>query len=343
MKIGILAPAAWRLPPRNYGPWELIAYNMAEGLVKRGHKVTVFATQDSKTRAKLSGIVPRPYREHPRDMLEDVWQALHLGFFFERADQFDLLHNHYNFLPLTYSRLVKPPLVTTIHGFTSKKILPVFQEYNKDNYYISISDADRDPSLKYAATVYNGINLSQFEFNPKPKNYLVFLGRVAREKGTDLAIKVAKKTGRELKIAAIIPSEEEEYWQKEIEPLIDGKQIQYLGPADPKMRNGVLKDAFASLHLVRFNEPFGLTMVEAMACGTPVIAMNRGSVPEIVLDGKSGYKVNNVDQASEAVEKIAKIRRKDCRRWVEDNFTLEKMAENYEKVYQKILSKNGKD
>ncbi len=146
-----------------------------------------------------------------------------------------------------------------------------------------------------------------------------------------------------LKIAAIIPPEEEEYWQKKIKPLIDGKQIQYLGPADPKMRNEVLKDAFASLHLVRFNEPFGLTLVEAMACGTPVIAMDRGSVPEIVIDGKSGYRVSNVDQASEAVGKIARVKRKDCRLWVEENFTLEKMAENYEKVYQKILNKNGKD
>src|SRR3990172_8381518 len=295
MKIGILAPSAWRVPPKNYGPWELVAYNMAEGLVKRGHEVTVFATLDSKTNAKLKGIVPHPYREHPGKMPEDVWQALHIGFFFEQANQFDILHNHYNFLPLTYSRLVRPPMVTTIHGFTSKKILPVFKKYNKDNYYISISDADRDLSLKYLATVYNGIDLSQFEFNPKPKDYLVFLGRAAREKGTDLAIKAAKKSGLKLKIGAIIPPEEKEYWQKEIKPLIDGKQIEYLGPADPKMRNELLGGALALLHLIRFDEPFGLTMVEAMACGTPVIAMDRGSVPEIVVEGKSGYKVNNLD------------------------------------------------
>lgn len=340
MKIGILAPAAWRLPPRNYGPWELVAYNLAEGLVKRGHEVTIFATKDSKTKANLEAIVPRPYREHPAEMPEEIWQALHLGFFFERANQFDILHNHYNFSPLTYSRLVKPPMVTTIHGFTSKKILPVFQEYNQDNYYVSISDADRDSSLNYIATVYNGINLDEFEFNPKPKDYLVFLGRVARDKGTDLAIKVAKKTGRVLKIAATIPPEEKKFWEEEIKPSIDGKQIQYLGPANPKMRNEVLGGAFCSLHMIRFDEPFGLTLVEAMACGTPVIAMDKGSIPEIVVDGKSGYKVASVDEAAERVEQIRTIKREDCRSQVKEKFTREKMAENYEKVYQKILNQH---
>jgi glycosyltransferase involved in cell wall biosynthesis len=231
-------------------------------------------------------------------------------------------------------------MVTTIHGFTSKKVLPVFQEYNQDNYYVSISDADRDPSLNYLATVYNGINLDEFEFNPKPKDYLVFLGRIARDKGTNLAIKVAKETGRVLKIAAIIPPEEKKFWEKEIKPLIDGKQIQYLGPADPKMRNEILREAFCSLHLIRFNEPFGLTLVEAMACGTPVIAMNKGSVPEIVIDGQSGYKVASVAEAAEKVEQIKRIKREDCREQVKEKFTREKMAENYEKVYQEILNQH---
>lgn len=341
MKIGILAPAAWRVPPRDYGPWELVAYNMTQGLVKKGHEVTLFATSDSKTEAKLASIVPHPYREHPDEMEECVWEALHIGHFFEQANQFDIIHNHYNFLPLTYSRLVRPPMVTTIHGFTSKKILPVFQEYNKNNYYISISDADRDPSLNYTATVYNGIDLGEFEFNPNPKDYLVFLGRIARDKGTDLAIKVAKETGRELKIAAIIPPEEKGYWEKEVKPLIDGKQIQYLGPADPEMRNKILKEAFCSLHMIRFEEPFGLTLVEAMACGTPVVAINKGSVPEIVVDGLNGYKVKDVAEAVEGISKIKKINRKDCRKSVEEKFTTQKMVDSYEKVYQKILSQHG--
>lgn len=343
MKIGVLAPVAWRVPPKDYGPWELVAYNMTEGLVKKGHEVTLFATKDSKTSARLESIVSHPYRRHKKEMQADVWQVLHIGHFFEKANQFDILHNHYDFIPLTYSRLVKPPMVTTIHGFSSKKILPVFQEYNEDNYYVSISDADRDPSLDYEGTVYNGINLSELTFNDKPKDYMIFLGRIAKDKGTELAIEVAKKTKRKLIIAGMVPPEEKEYFEKEVEPQIDGKLVEFVGPADPPMRDKLFREAYCTLHMIQFDEPFGLIMTESMATGTPVIAIERGSVSEVVEDGVSGYKVKDVNEAVANVDKIGQIKREDCRKWVEGKFTNEKMVEGYEKIYNKILEKHEKN
>lgn len=338
MKIAVLAPAAWRCPPKDYGPWELVASNLTEGLVKEGHDVTLFATADSKTSAKLESIVPQPYREHPKTMPERVWETLHIGHFFEVAlrENFDILHSHYDFIPLTYSRMVKTPLITTIHGFSSELIKPVYREYDKDNYYVSISNADRDPKLDYIGTVYNGINLADFSYNPTGGDYLVFVGRISRDKGTHIAIEVAKRCHKKLIIAGIVPPEEEEYFKHLVLPHIDGQQIKYVGAVTPEPRNRVYGGALASLHMINFDEPFGFTIVEALATGTPVIAMNRGSIPEIIEDGKSGFIVDNLDEATFSVDRLAQINREDCRKRAEE-FSTEKMVKNYLDIYQKVL------
>jgi len=231
MKVAILGPIAWRTPPRHYGGWETVVSNLTEGLVARGYDVTLFATGDSITRAKLAWVCPRPYEED-KSLDPKVWECLHIAHCFERAHEFDLIHNHFDFLPLTYTRLVDTPVVTTIHGFSSPKILPVYQAYNDRVAYVSISDADRHPSLDYIATVYNGIDLKQFTFNPQAGETLVFLGRIHPEKGVHLAIQVARRTGRRLIIAGII--QDAEYFEREIAPHLDDEQIRFIGPVGPR-------------------------------------------------------------------------------------------------------------
>lgn len=336
MRIAILGPISWRTPPKHYGAWETVVHNLTEGLVSRGYDVTLYATGDSKTSAKLRWICPRPYSEDS-ELDPKVWECLHIGHAFETAHEFDLIHSHYDFLPLTYSRLVTTPLVTTIHGFSSPKILPVYHKYD-NSYFVSISDSDRDPGLEYIATVYNGIDVSQFDFNNKPDDYLVFLGRIHADKGAHLAIELAKKTGHRLVIAGII--QDQDYFDAYVAPAIKDSSIEYVGPVNPVERNELLGKAKALLHLVTIPERFGLTMVEAMACGTPVIGLDLGSVREVV-DASSGFVAKDFNEALNAVAKIDKIRRIDCLQRVLDNFTADHMVENYIKVYGQIEEKEG--
>lgn len=335
MKIAILSPACWRTPPRKYGPWEQVASNIAEGMIARGHDVTLFATADSITRGKLEAVCHKPYGEHP-ELDAKVCECLHIAHFMEMADQFDLLHNHYDFLPLTYSRLIKTPMLTTIHGFSSPKIIPVYKKYNTNTFYVSISHSDRSPELDYMATVYNGINPDDFHFEPHPDDYLLFFGRIHPEKGTLEAIEIARKTGRRLIIAGLI--QDESYFNHKIKPHLDDQQIIYVGNAGPKKRNTLLGKAFALLHPISFDEPFGLSVAEAMMCGTPVIAFNRGSMPELIRDQQTGFLVNTIDQAAQAVGQIHRINRQTCRNWSLQRFSLNTMIDGYEKVYQKILN-----
>jgi len=335
LKIAMLAPIAWRTPPRDYGPWELVVSNLTEGLVKRGYDITLFATKDSITKAKLHAICPRGYEED-KNINPEVWKLLHISELLERADEFDIIHNHFDYPLLTYSRLIKTPILTTIHGFSSPEIYPVYEKYNDNVHYASISDSDRYEKLDYIATIYNGINLADFTYNPNKGDYLVFLGRICYEKGTYEAIQIAKKAGKKLIIAGII--QEKDYFKKKVEPYIDGKQIKFIGPVGPKERNELLGNALALLHPVMKPERFGLVMPEAMACGTPVIAFDKGSIKEVVKDKKTGFAVNNIDEAVESLNSINKINRADCRKHVEENFGVEKMVDSYIKVYNKILS-----
>jgi glycosyltransferase involved in cell wall biosynthesis len=334
MKIAVLSPIAWRTPPRNYGPWEQVTSNITEGLVENGIDVTLFATGDSLTKGKLEYICDRPYSEDP-GLDPKVWECLHISHLMEQADKFDLIHNNFDFLPLTYSRLIKTPVVTTIHGFSSQKILSVYKKYNSTSHYVSISNSDRSPELDYTATVYNGINTDEFTFHPESKDYLLFFGRIHPEKGTFESIQIAKQCRKKLIISGLI--QHQEYFDSKIKPFINDDDIIYVGNSGPKERDKLIGEAYALLHPVSFEEPFGLSVAESMICGTPVIAFNRGSMPELILDGKTGFLVSSVGAAAEAVNNIRSIDRKYCRSWALSKFTREKMVEGYLAVYRNIL------
>jgi len=334
LRVAMLAPISWRVPPRHYGPWERVVALLTEGLFARGVAVTLFATADSITKATLVGTCPRPYSED--DTLDPkVWECLHISEVFERADEFDLIHNHFDFLPLSYSGLVETPLVTTIHGLSSPRILPVFEKYNASSHYVSISHADRSPKLDYVATVHHGIALDEFELRPDSDGYLLFFGRIHREKGTAEAIEVARRSGRRLIIAGIV--QDKAYFERDVAPHIDGDRVCYLGSVGPDERAEVLGRADALLHLIGFDEPFGLSMIEAMACGVPVIAFGRGSVPEVVVDGETGFIVADLDEATAAVQRLDELDRSAARKHVEDHFSTERMTDGYLGVYQEVL------
>jgi len=335
VKIAILSPVAWRTPPRHYGPWEQIASSVCEGMVKKGLDVTLFATLDSVTGAKLEGICEHGYEE---DKSVDglVHSVMHISHLMEMADEFDLIHSHFDFLPLTYSKLIKTPIVTTIHGFSSPRIWPVYEKYNGHAYYVSISHADRYEKLDYIANVYNGINISQFSFTEKPDDYLLFFGRFHPDKGPHDAIKIAKLAGKRLIMAGII--QDEKYYEEKVKPHIDGEQIVFVGSAGPEKRNELLGKALALLHPIYFDEPFGLGVAEAMACGTPVIAYNRGSMPELIRSGETGFLVRNADEAVRAVKDLSSIDRAYCREHAISNFSNERMVDDYYKVYEEILN-----
>jgi glycosyltransferase involved in cell wall biosynthesis len=332
MKIAVLSPVAWRTPPRHYGPWEQIASNIAQGLVALGEEVTLFATGDSITSGKLASICESGYEE---DRTQDakVLECLHISNLMERAGEFDIIHNNFDFLPLTYSRLIKTPMITTIHGFSSQKIVPVYKKYNNTSHYVSISNADRSPELNYLATVYNGLNVNHFEFSDTPNDYLLYFGRIHPDKGTAEAIQISIKTKRRLLIAGII--QDEGYYREKVEPFLN-EQIRFIGQAGPEQRNQLLGKALALLHPINFAEPFGMSVAEAMLCGTPVIAFNKGSMPELIKDRQTGFLVSNVDEAVEAVARLSTIKRVDCHEWAKSQFSKEKMVGDYWGLYQKI-------
>jgi len=333
-RIAVLAPVAWRTPPRAYGAWETVASNITEGLVARGWKnITLFATKESVTNAKLEGWVERGYEED-KNQIPLVSTCLHISKVMERAGDFDLIHNNFDYLPLTYLPFIKTPMLTTIHGFSDPDILRVYHDH-KDSYYVSISDSDRDAGLPYLATVYNGIDLSNLTFNETPGDKLVHYGRIHNDKGTHLSIDVAKRSGKDLIIAGII--QDQGYFDNLVKPHINNSSIQYIGPVNPVQRDALLKEASAVIHLNLIPERFGLVMAESMAAGVPVIAMDLGSCREVIADKETGYLVNNVDEAVEAVGKIDQIDRRKCRKRVEENFTIDCMAAGYEKVYEEIF------
>ncbi len=266
-----------------------------------------------------------------------VYECLHISEVFERANEFDIIHNHFDYLPLTYSALVDTPVVTTIHGISSRKILPVCKKYNNRTFYVSISDAYRCNELDYIATVRHGIDVHSFHFNDKPQDYLLFLSRIHKDKGAKEAIEVAKKTGKKLRMAGFIA--DQAYFEKEVQPHIDNEQIIYEGHVDPVRKEELLSSAYALLHMINYGEAFGLGVVEAMASGTPVIAMNRGSMAELIRDGETGFLVNSIEEAVEAVKKIDSLSRKECRENVEKCFSVDRMVDDYIRVYEEVLKR----
>jgi glycosyltransferase involved in cell wall biosynthesis len=342
MRIAILSPIHWRTPPEKYGPWELIASYIAEGMVKAGHTVTLYATGDSKTTARLKWVCPEPLMEDS-NLEPKVYQYLHTASIFEDADQYDIIHNNYDAYPLVFSKLIKTPVVTTIHGFSSPQVNQIYEKYS-NTHYVSISYADRKhmPNLNYIANVYHGIPVNKYPFNNKPDNYFCFIGRISPDKGVHNAIKLARKLDVNFKIAGLIAPENIEYFEKEIKPYLNSK-IQYLGLVEEEEKKSLLKNACGFIHLNTYPEGFGLTLIEAMACGTPVIGMKLGSIPEVIDDRKTGFVVKDLIEAESAMKNIDLISREDCRKRVEKNFTVEKMVKNYEKVYKKILKIKGKN
>ncbi len=340
LRVALLAPIAWRTPPRHYGPWEAVVSLLAEGLVDRGFDVTLFATLDSVTRGRLAGVVPRGYAEDP-SLDPKVWECLHIASVFERAGEFDLIHNHFDFLPLTYSGLVDTPMLTTIHGFSSPDILPVYRRYSGRTSYVAISDADRDPTLTYAATIHHGIDVGRFTFRSAPGEYLLFFGRMHPDKGAAEAIEIARRGGLPLVMAGII--QDAGYFRERVEPHLDGERVTYLGSVGPDRRDGLLGGAFALLHPISFSEPFGLSVVEAMACGTPVIAFERGSMRELIRHERDGFLVRDVSEAVAALARVGALDRRDCRRRVEERFSVARMVDDYVRVYEAIAGRSPRE
>ena len=335
VRIGMLAPIAWRVPPRHYGPWERVVSLLTEGLVAAGADVTLYATQDALTSARLSAVVPTPYEETP-GMDVKVWEGLHLAHAFNAAEQVDIVHNHADFLPLMFASLVDIPTVTTIHGFSGAAILPAYTAYADRVHFVSISDADRSPDLPYIATVYHGIDLAEFTFRAQPQQppYAAFLGRIHPDKGAADAIRVARAAGLPLKIAGII--HDRAYFEREVEPHL-GADITFLGSVDPAGRNALLGGAAALLHLIHFDEPFGLSVLEAMACGTPVIAYGRGSMRELIEDGVSGRVVPDEAGAVAALHALDGLDRAAVRAHAA-TFSVERMVDGYLQVYRQLIA-----
>lgn len=334
MKIAVLSPVAWRTPPTEYGPWEQVASNITEGLVRKGFEVCLFASGNSITSARLESVCEKPYEEdHEQD--PKVLECLHISHLMEQAERFDIIHNHFDFLPLSYSKLIKTPMITTIHGFSSSRIIPVYKKYNASTAYISISNADRHKDLDYLDTIYHGIDPNKFTFDSDKEDYLLYFGRIHPEKGAHTAIEIAKKSGFPLKIAGLI--QDKPYFDRYIEPFIDDKNIIYLGNVGPEARNTLLGKTKALLHPISFEEPFGLSVLEAMMCGTPVIAFARGSMPELIKAGVSGHLVNTISEAVEAVGKLDRIIPEKCRAHAVYHFSLDKMVSSYIAAYHKVI------
>lgn len=347
MKIAVLAPIHWRTPPHKQGAWELVASNLTEELVRRGHDVTLYATGDALTKAKLRWVAPSPIFEPQGQQLESkVYGYLHAALVFEDSPRFDIIHNHFDAYPLVFSKLVKTPIITTIHGFSSPQVKEIFKRYNQTSYVsISYSDRRQCPELNWAANIYHGINMDELPFGHEPKDYFAFLGRAHPNKGTHIAIQAAKKASVKLKIGVHIDENDPavvKYWQEACLPLIDGKQIIHVGEVAAEAKSDFLRGAIATLCPIQWDEPFGLVFVESMASGTPVIAYGYGSAPEVVQDGVGGLVVepDNFDKFVEAMKQISKLDRRQVRTYAEKNFSIERMVDQYEAAYLKVIDKS---
>jgi glycosyltransferase involved in cell wall biosynthesis len=336
VKVALLGPIAWRTPPRAYGPWEQVVSLLAEGLVARGVDVTLFATLDSETSARLDGVCPRPYGEDPA-FDGRVWEALHVAHCYAHSDGYDLVHNHLDWLPLAFSQACHAPLLTTVHGFSSPAILPAYERAR--SAFVSISDADRAPGVRYAATVHHGIDVAAFPFRAAEGRALVAFGRIHPDKGTAEAIEIARRVGRPLVICG--PVHDEAYHTRRVVPHVDGERVRYLGNVGPRERARVLGEAAALVHPIGFDEPFGLSVVEAMTCGTPVVAYRRGSMPEVVDEGETGYLADDVVSAVLAVERALRLDRRGVRAAAERRFGADRMVDEYLRVYEEVTAHGG--
>jgi glycosyltransferase involved in cell wall biosynthesis len=341
MRIAQVAPLWEQVPPPAYGGTELVVSLLTEELVKRGHDVTLFASGDSITKAKLESVHSRALRLDSSVKDPSIYDLLNMARVYENADQFDIIHSHVGCVALPYVNLVKTPTVHTLHGIFTADNQKLFG-HARQQPFISISNSQRDPELglNYVSTVYNGIAPNTYDFYPQPDNppYLAFLGRMSAEKGAHLAIEIAQRSGWQLKMAGKIDSVDLEYFETKIKPHIDGNQIQFQGEANHHQKSVLMGGAVATLFPITWREPFGLVMIESMVTGTPVIAISLGSAPEVIADGISGFLCQNVDQCIAAIAPAALLNRQACRDHVLINFTAKQMADGYELVYQKVLA-----
>ncbi|MCX7592908.1 MAG: glycosyltransferase family 4 protein [Fischerella sp.] len=341
MRIAQVAPLWERVPPPGYGGTELVVGLLTDELVRRGHEVTLFASGDSLTLANLESVHPRALRLDSNIKEYSVYDMLQLSRVYEAASEFDIIHSHMGYNALPYVNLVNTPTVHTLHGIFTPDNEKLFV-HAKNQPYVSISYSQREPrlGLNYVATVYNGIDVNAHEFHPQPEEppYLAFVGRISPEKGTHIAIQIAKQAGWRLKIAGKVDIVDKEYFERQIKPLIDGKQIEYLGEANHIQKNALMGGAVATLFTITWREPFGLVMVESMAAGTPVIAMNLGSVPEIIANGRTGLICNSIEECVDAIHKVAELNRYACREHIEKHFSVQTMVDGYEAVYQQVLA-----
>jgi glycosyltransferase involved in cell wall biosynthesis len=336
LRVAMLGPIAWRTPPRHYGPWEQVVSTLTEGLVAAGHAVTLYATGDSVTSAALRSVVDRGYEEDGYDA--GVFTPLHIAACFEDAatGMFDIVHSHLDFMPLMWSRLVDVPVVTTIHGFSSAAIVPAYRRYDKHVHYVAISDADRHPDLTYTATIHHGLEPAQFPFRAEPDadGHVLFFGRIHPDKGTHTAIDIARAAGRPIRIAGIV--HDDRYFTEQVAPRL-GDDAEYVGPVGGARRAAELGSATALLHPVAFDEPFGLSVVESMMCGTPVVAFPRGSMPEIVDAGVTGFLVGDVPEAVAALRQIEQFDRHRCHAEAVRRFGASRMVAQYVAVYRRLI------
>jgi glycosyltransferase involved in cell wall biosynthesis len=342
MRIAQVAPLWERVPPPAYGGIELVVGLLTDELVRRGHEVTLFASGDSISLAKLESVHHQALRLDSNVREYGIYEMLQMSRVYEQASEFDIIHSHMGCVALPYGNLVKTPTVHTLHGIFTPDNEKMFTHARRQPY-VSISDAQREPrlDLNCVATVYNGIDLSTYDFYPEPQDppYLAFLGRISPEKGTHLAIEIAKRSGWRLKMAGKVDVVDVDYYEQQIKPHIDGKQIEYLGETDHEQKSALIGGAVATLFPITWREPFGLVMIESMAAGTPVIAMALGSTTEIISHGKTGFLCNNVDEFVEAIDQVAQLNRNDCRDHVSKHFSVQKMTAGYEAVYQQVLAK----
>ena len=361
LKIAQVAPLWFSIPPEKYGGIERIVHSLTEELVKRGHQVTLFASGDSKTKAKLVSVTPKSLIKTGYSWQDPFWNLENLSTAFKMAEKFDLIHCHLDLWALPFQDLTKVPVLHTLHnqlykasitreGKRKPTRLEIFEKHKKETLAVFISRAERKNSaIKFPKNwiVYNGIDLSQFKFNPKPKDHFIWIARIDPFKGIENAILAAEIAGVKLLLAGRLDPFRKEYFKTKIKPHLSRK-IKYMGELSGEELFDFYSSAKGCLYPIEWEEPFGLIMVEAMACGTPVIAFERGSVPEVIKDKKTGYVVpplnkkgeRNIEGLVEAIKKIDKIKREDCRKWVEEKFNYQRMVTDYEKIYYEILNKN---
>jgi glycosyltransferase involved in cell wall biosynthesis len=348
MRIAQVSPLWERVPPPGYGGIELVVGHLTDELVRRGHEVTLFASGDSQTLARLESVCPVALRLDSSINEPGVYEMLQLKQVLERAKEFDVIHFHTGFCALPFAELIKTPVVHTLHGGFTEHNLKIFRQYRSQSY-ISISNAQQkfEPRLNYVSTVYNGIAPEDYPFHAQPANppYLAFLGRMSPEKGPQHAIAIAKQTGWRLKMAGKVDAVDQEFFKREIEPQLDGNQIQYLGEVTHAQKVELLGNAAVTLFPISWHEPFGLVMIESMCTGTPVMGMNLGSVSEVIAHGKTGFICQSIEEMIAAIPAAVELDRQACRDHVVSRFSVTQMVNGYEAAYQQAIeermSQNG--